>query len=73
MSIFIEGPFFIEFILANFEQNQFNPEKVIGGHFNPFVRNTKASYFFVGTTFDEFDFQWKWKTGQERFKCEIIS
>ena len=52
----------------NYSQNiPFNRKKVIDEHYNPFVQGCKQSYFYVGTEFDEVNFQWKWRTGQERF------
>ena len=51
------------------EKNLFNIKQVIGAghHFNSFVLMSKQAYFYVGTEFDEVDFQWRWKNGQERF------
>ena len=49
--------------------NLFNIKQAIGAghHYNPFVLMSKQAYFYVGTEFDEVDFQWRWKNGQERF------
>ena len=31
------------------------------------IGSSKQSYFYVGTEFDEVNFQWNWKTGEEGF------
>ena len=51
------------------ETNLFNIKQVIGAghHFNPFVLTSKQAYFYVGTEFDEVNYQWRWKNGKERF------